>query len=236
MEQGARSLGKLGDKRSSSRNLGQLRRLAAYLRPYRGHVLGRRRRAGAGVGRGAVAGHGAALPDRRRLQPGPSRRAEPCHRGRRHRDRRARGRDLPALLSGDLARRAGRGRPAPRRLPPRPASLAGLLRGHAHRRGALAPDHRYQRHPDRDRRQRHPGAPQRAADRGRPRAPGDHQPSAHRADPRRRAAGRGADRGDRAPRAAAVARGAGPHGGRLGRGRGDDQRDPHRAVLRSGGS
>jgi ATP-binding cassette subfamily B protein len=40
MEEGARSLGRIGAKRSSSRKLGQLRRLAAYLRPYRGHVLG----------------------------------------------------------------------------------------------------------------------------------------------------------------------------------------------------
>ena len=40
MEQGARSLGKLGGQRAGSRDLGQLRRLAAYLRPYRGHVVG----------------------------------------------------------------------------------------------------------------------------------------------------------------------------------------------------
>ena len=40
MEEGARSLARLGAKRDGSRNLGQLRRLAAYLRPYRGHVIG----------------------------------------------------------------------------------------------------------------------------------------------------------------------------------------------------
>ena len=40
MEEGARSLARLGAKRDGSRNLGQLRRLAAYLRPYRGHVVG----------------------------------------------------------------------------------------------------------------------------------------------------------------------------------------------------
>lgn len=40
MEQGARSLGKLGAQRGTSRNLGQLRRLAAYLGRYRAHVVG----------------------------------------------------------------------------------------------------------------------------------------------------------------------------------------------------
>ncbi|MGD9509782.1 MAG: ABC transporter transmembrane domain-containing protein [Geminicoccaceae bacterium] len=40
MEQGARSLARLGGQRAGSRDLGQLRRLAAYLRPYRGHVAG----------------------------------------------------------------------------------------------------------------------------------------------------------------------------------------------------
>ncbi|MFL5333146.1 MAG: ABC transporter transmembrane domain-containing protein, partial [Geminicoccaceae bacterium] len=40
MEEGARSLARLGSKRESSRNLRQLRRLASYLRPYRGHVAG----------------------------------------------------------------------------------------------------------------------------------------------------------------------------------------------------
>jgi len=40
MEEGARSLARLGSKRESSRNLRQLRRLASYLRPYRGHVVG----------------------------------------------------------------------------------------------------------------------------------------------------------------------------------------------------
>ena len=39
MEQGARSLARLG-QRAGSRDLGQLRRLAAYLRPYRGQVAG----------------------------------------------------------------------------------------------------------------------------------------------------------------------------------------------------
>ena len=38
--QAARSLSRLGSKRESSRDLRQLRRLAAYLRPYRGHVVG----------------------------------------------------------------------------------------------------------------------------------------------------------------------------------------------------
>ena len=40
MEESARSLARLGTKREGSRDLRQLRRLAAYLRPYRGHVLG----------------------------------------------------------------------------------------------------------------------------------------------------------------------------------------------------
>jgi ATP-binding cassette, subfamily B, bacterial len=40
MEEGARSLARLGSKRDSSRNLRPLRRLTAYLRPYRGHVVG----------------------------------------------------------------------------------------------------------------------------------------------------------------------------------------------------
>ena len=40
MEQGARSLARLGGQRAGSRDFGQLRRLAAYLRPYRGHVIG----------------------------------------------------------------------------------------------------------------------------------------------------------------------------------------------------
>ena len=38
--QAARSLTRLGAKRDSSRDLRQLRRLASYLRPYRGHVVG----------------------------------------------------------------------------------------------------------------------------------------------------------------------------------------------------
>ena len=38
--QAARSLSRLGSQRESSRDLRQLRRLAAYLRPYRGHVVG----------------------------------------------------------------------------------------------------------------------------------------------------------------------------------------------------
>ena len=91
--------------------------------------------------------------------------------------------------------RARRGRPAARRLPPRPPSVARLLRGDAHGRGAVAPDHRHQRHPDRDRRQRHPGAAQRASGRGRP--PGGDQPQAHRLRPGRGAAGGSPDRGDR---------------------------------------
>jgi ATP-binding cassette subfamily B protein len=40
MEAGARSLARLSAQREGSRNFGQLRRLAAYLRPYRGHVVG----------------------------------------------------------------------------------------------------------------------------------------------------------------------------------------------------
>ena len=40
MEQGARSLARLGGQRPGSRDVGQLRRLAVYLRPYRGHVAG----------------------------------------------------------------------------------------------------------------------------------------------------------------------------------------------------
>ena len=40
MEQSARSLGKLAAQRATSRNLGQLRRLSAYLAAYRGHVAG----------------------------------------------------------------------------------------------------------------------------------------------------------------------------------------------------
>ena len=40
MEEGARSLARLGAERHGSRDLRQLRRLAAYLRPYRGHVAG----------------------------------------------------------------------------------------------------------------------------------------------------------------------------------------------------
>ena len=40
MEGAAPSLSQTGAKRTSSRDLGQLRRLSAYLRPYRGHVLG----------------------------------------------------------------------------------------------------------------------------------------------------------------------------------------------------
>jgi ATP-binding cassette, subfamily B, bacterial len=40
MEESARSLARAGTKREGSRDLRQLRRLAAYLRPYRGHVLG----------------------------------------------------------------------------------------------------------------------------------------------------------------------------------------------------
>jgi ATP-binding cassette, subfamily B, bacterial len=40
MEESARTLARLGAKREGSRNLGQLRRLAAYLRLYRGHVVG----------------------------------------------------------------------------------------------------------------------------------------------------------------------------------------------------
>ena len=40
MEESARTLARLGAKREGSRNLGQLRRLGAYLRPYRGHVVG----------------------------------------------------------------------------------------------------------------------------------------------------------------------------------------------------
>ncbi len=40
MEESARTLARLGAKRNGTRNLGQLRRLAAYLRPYRGHVIG----------------------------------------------------------------------------------------------------------------------------------------------------------------------------------------------------
>ena len=40
MEESARTLARLGAKREGTRNLGQLRRLAAYLKRYRGHVVG----------------------------------------------------------------------------------------------------------------------------------------------------------------------------------------------------
>ncbi len=235
MEEGARSLARLGAKRDGSRNLGQLRRLAAYLRPYRGHVIGALARPRPGLRRRALLGHRPALSDRRRLFRAPPRRARPCDRGCRHRHRDPGGRDLPALLSGHLAGRARRGRPAARRLPPRPPSVARLLRGHPHGRGAVAPDHRHQRHPDRDRRQRHPGAAQRAPGRGRPRPPGGDQPQAHRLRPGRGAAGGGPDRGDRPARPPPVPRHPGPHGRCLGSSRGDDQRHPHGPVLRAGG-
>ena len=235
MEEGARSLARLGAKRDGSRNLGQLRRLAAYLRPYRGHVVGALLALVLASAAVLSLGHRPAPPDRRRLLRAPPRRARPRDRGRRHRHRDPGGRDLPALLSGHLAGRARRRRPAARRLPPRPPSVARLLRGHPHGRGAVAPDHRHQRHPDRDRRQRHPGAAQRAPGRGRPRPAGGDQPQAHRLRPGRGAAGGGADRGDRPARAPPVARHPGPHGRRLGRGRGDHQRHPHGPVLRPGG-
>ena len=54
----------------SSRNLGQLRRLAAYLRPYRAPRRRGAARAGAGLARRPVPGHRPAPPDRRRLRQG----------------------------------------------------------------------------------------------------------------------------------------------------------------------
>ena len=83
--------------------------------------------------------------------------------------------------------------------------LARVLRADPHRRGALAPDLRCRRDPDRDQRQPVAGAAQHPAADRRPRPAGLDQPEAHRAGAGGRAAGGGADRGDRAQGAAALA-------------------------------
>ena len=238
MEEGARSLARLG---------GQARRRAATSAscagspPICGPIAATSSAPSSalvlGLGRGAVPGRRPAPPDRRRLRR-PARR-RPGPRASRRSAIVIVALAVATFLRSYLVTWLGERVVADLRrdvYAPRPASLARLLRGHAHRRGPLAADHRHQRHPDRDRRQRHPGAAQRAAGRGRPGPAGGHQPPPDRAHPGRGAAGRGADRRDRPPRPAALARRAGPHGRRLGCGRGDHQRHPHRAVLRPGGS
>ena len=143
MEQGARSLGKLGAQRGSSRNLGQLRRLAAYLRP-----LSRPRRRGAdraGAGFSAVLSLGVGL---RHLIDGGFAEGHP----------EALNHALEAVaivivvlavatfLRSYLVTWLGERVVADLRRAVYAhvlRLLARLLRGHAHRRGAVAPDHRH---------------------------------------------------------------------------------------------
>ena len=72
MEQGARSLARLGGQRAGSRDFGQLRRLAAYLRPYRGHVVGALLALIIASAAVLSLGRGPASSDRRRLQRPPA--------------------------------------------------------------------------------------------------------------------------------------------------------------------
>ena len=191
----------------------QLRRLAAYLRPYRGHVVGAlvalvlasAAVLSMGVGLRHLIDGGFSAGAARAHSTTPSRPwASSSWRWR-----------VATFLRSYLVTWLGERVVADIRrdvYAPCPASLARLLRGHPHRRGAVAADHRHQRHPDRDRRQRHPGPAQRAAGRGRPGAAGGHQPPPDRHDPGRGAGGGRADRRDRPPRPAPLARRAGPHG------------------------
>ena len=129
--------------RPKSRSLRPLRALLPYLAPHRADAAAGARRAAGRLGRDARAAGGAALPDRRGHGGRQPRHDQPLFRrvpgGRRgvRRVRRA------ALLLRHLARRARRRRPALGRVRTRDPHGSGVLRGHAHRRGAVAPDRRH---------------------------------------------------------------------------------------------
>ena len=84
--------------------------------------------------------------------------------------------------------------------------------------------------------QRHPGAAQPAAAAGRRRPPAGDQPAPHRPGVRRRPGGRGAARRHRPARTRPLPERPGPHRRGQRRGRGDAERRPHRPGLRPGGA
>ena len=152
MEGASHASGRRGAQRAGSRDLRQLRRLAGYLRPTAG---GSRRARGPRPGRCGRAGRWASACAMSSMagSPRPPRSARPRARGLADRDPGAGRRDLRPRLSGawlgervvaDL-REAVYGHVT--------TPVARLLRDHPHRRGAVAPDHRHQRDPGGDQRQ-----------------------------------------------------------------------------------
>ena len=168
--------------RPKSRSLKPLRALLPFLRPLPRHAAARARRAAGRGRRDARAARGAALPDRRGHGRAAARRRSTATSslflgGRRHL-RRVRG---AALLPRQLARRARRGRPARGGVRAGDPDGPGLLRGHAHRRSAVATDRRHDARAVDRRREPLDHAALRDLGRRQPRDARGHQPQAHRA-------------------------------------------------------
>ena len=190
--------------------------------------------AGRGRRRGPGVRHRPALPDRPRLRRRPDRGAEPWAQGVADRGRGARRGHVRARLSGHVARRAGGHRSAQAGVRSGDRPVARVLRGDAHRRGALAPDQRHRGDPGGDQRQSVAGAAQHPSAGRRPGAAARHQPQADRPGADRGAAGDRTDRRDRPARAPPVARHAGSHRRARRPWRGDLERGAHRAGVRPG--